>query len=77
MGWQSLPLLFGNGAGELPKKKVAKETTKKTSRKRRRKFGEEDDSDDEPYIPKGARKTAKWEYNQETGRYVRIPPPVY
>ncbi|KAL9178574.1 hypothetical protein ACHAXT_001912 [Thalassiosira profunda] len=77
MGWQSLPLLFVNGAGELPKKAPAKQATKKTSRKRRRKFGEEDDSDDEPYIPKGARKTAKWVRDPETRQYVRIPAPVY
>ena len=79
MGWQSLPLLFVNGAGALPKKKEVAEqpAKKKTSRKRRRKFGEEEDDDDEPYIPKGARKTAKYVFNQETHRYDRIPPPVY
>lgn len=76
MGWQSLPLLFVNGAGKLPKK-AAKQAAKKKSRKRRRKFGEEDDSDDEPYIPKGARKTAKRVWDQETRRFVRVPAPVY
>ncbi|KAL9178656.1 hypothetical protein ACHAXT_001994 [Thalassiosira profunda] len=76
MGWQSLPLLFVNGAGKLPKK-VTKQAAKKKSRKRRRKFGEDDDSDDEPYIPKGARKTAKRVWDQETRRFVRIPAPVY
>ncbi|KAL9178590.1 hypothetical protein ACHAXT_001928 [Thalassiosira profunda] len=77
MGWQSLPLLFVNGAGELPKK-AAKQAAKKKSRKRRRKFGEEEDDDDEPYIPKGARKTAKYVYNQETHRYdCVLPAPVY
>ncbi|KAL9188009.1 hypothetical protein ACHAXT_006387 [Thalassiosira profunda] len=77
--WQSLPLLFVNGAGELPKKKkVVKETkSKKKKARKRRRFGDEDDVDDEPYIPTGARKTPKWVYDQDAGRSIRIPPPVY
>ena len=77
--WQSLPLLFVRGAGELKTKKVAQTKAKKKSQSKRRKrkrFGDEDD-DDEPFIPKGARKTAKRVWNSETNRYDRIPPPVY
>ena len=76
--WQSLPLLFVRGAGELETKKMTAQTKKKSQSKRRKRkrFGDEDD-DDEPFIPKGARKTAKWVRNPETRRYERIPPPIY
>ncbi|KAL7543714.1 hypothetical protein ACHAXR_013533 [Thalassiosira sp. AJA248-18] len=77
MSWQSLPLLFGRGAGELKTKKEEAKESKPKRRKRKRKFGDEEDDDDEPFIPKGARKTARWEINSETGHYERIPPPVY
>ena len=80
MAWQSLPLLFVNGAGELPKKKEGKQPKRKT--KKRRRFGDEDDDDDEPYIPKGGRKRGRWVHQPaaDGSRYfelVRIPPPVY
>ncbi|KAL9180339.1 hypothetical protein ACHAXT_008309 [Thalassiosira profunda] len=79
MAWQSLPLLFVNGAGKLPEKKEAKPPKK---RKKRRRFGDEDDDDDEPYIPKGGRKRGRWVHQPvaDGSRYfelVRIPPPVY
>ena len=78
--WQSLPLLFVRGAGELEtKKKPAQKKAQKKSQpklRKRKRFGDEDD-DDEPFIPKGARKTAKYVWNSETRRYDRIPPPIY
>lgn len=79
MAWQSLPLLFVRGAGELKTKTKVAETKKKSQSKRRKRkrFGDEDDDDDEPFIPKGARKTAKHVWNSETRRYDRIPPPIY
>ena len=70
-GWQSLPLLFVRGAGELKTKKKVQTKKKKKSQskpRKRKRFGEEDD-EDEPFIPKGARKTTRYVYNSETRRY--------
>ena len=75
MAWPSLPLLFSRGAGELKTKKRAAPT--KTKRRKRRKFGDEEDDDDEAYIPRGARKTGKWEWDPETRKREYVPPPVY
>ena len=70
--WNS-PLLFTRGSGVLKAKKKA---TGKVNRRKRRKFGDADDSDDEPYIPKGARKRRKWVWDSEINTYDIIPPTV-
>jgi hypothetical protein len=77
----SLPLLFARGPGdfcfclEVPAQTAAKR--KKKMPRKRRKFGDEENGDDKALIPKGARKTGKYERNPETGKLEFIPPPVY
>ena len=71
--WQTLPLLFARGPGKRRKKVVKK----KSNPRKRRKFGEETDDEDEAWIPRGARTTAKYQQNPETGKWEWIPPPVY
>jgi hypothetical protein len=68
------PLLFARGAGVLKAKK--KRNANKPSRKRR-KFGDVDFDDDEPWVPKGARKKGRHTYNTETKEWEYIPPPVF
>ncbi len=87
MSSQSLPQLFSRGPGEFKftnkgdsTTTTAKKTEKKKNKsksKKRKKFGDADDDDDDAWIPKGARKTAKYVWNPESRKYTRIPPPVY
>jgi hypothetical protein len=85
MSSQSLPQLFSRGPGEFKFTGNGDSTTtaektekkKKSKSKKRRKFGDADDDDDDAYIPKGARKRGKWEYNPESRKCEYVPPPVY
>ena len=70
--WPSLPFLFARGPGKLQKK-----VAKKTKPRKRRKFGDEEDEDDDAWIPRGARTTAKCGRNPETGKWEYTPAPVY
>jgi uncharacterized protein YfkK (UPF0435 family) len=78
MSSQSLPQLFSRGPGVLKIKSTGTtETKNKSKSKKRKRFGDADDDDDDAWIPRGARKTSKWERNPETGKYEYAPPPVY
>jgi len=88
MSSQSLPQLFSRGPGEFKStnkgdsttttaEKTEKKKKNKAKSKKRKKFGDPDDDDDDAWIPRGARKTAKYVWDQESRKYTRIPPPVY
>ncbi len=78
MSSQSLPQLFSRGPGVLKIKSTGKtETKNKPKSKKRKRFGDADDDDDDAWIPRGARKTAKYVWDQESRKYTCIPPPVY
>ena len=89
MSSQSLPQLFSRGPGEFDftnkgdsstttaEKTEKKKKNNKAKSKKRKKFGDPDDDDDDAWIPRGARKTAKYVWDQESRKYTRIDPPVY